>query len=330
MLRHPGPFSLTRRELLRGGISVAGAALLGPLVPDWIAGPASALAQPAKGAPDQFAQMRAQMGAIPITPVKLGERLTLLSGPGGNVVVLTGSDGKIVVDTFVQPAWDALTKAMQELGKEPVKALIDTHWHFDHTDNNAQFRKAGAAIVAHDNTKTRMAQSHQVLGATLPASPPEALPTQTFKATHSIDANGEQVALAYIPPAHTDTDITIRFAKANVIHLGDLFFNGLYPFIDASTGGKINGMIAASDSILKIVDANTKIVPGHGPLGDRAALTKYRDVMVTVRDRVQKLKTAGRTLDEVIAAGPSKEFDEAWGKGFMDPKTFVSIVYGTL
>lgn len=328
MVRQPGSFLLTRREMLRGGLAFTGAALLAPLVPDWITGPLAAQ-QPAAGG-DPLAQMRAQMGAMPIQTTKLGDRLTMLSGPGGNVVVLTGSDGKIVVDTFVEPAWESLNKSMAELGKEPIKALIDTHWHFDHTDNNAQFKKAGAAIVAHENTKTRMSETHQLLGMKFPASPPEALPTQTFKTTHNIDANGEQIVLAYIPPAHTDTDITIRFAKANAIHLGDLFFNGIYPFIDASTGGKINGMIAASDSILKAVDANTKIVPGHGPLGDRAALTRFRDMMVTVRDRVQKLKTAGRTLDEVIAANPSKEFDEAWGKGFMDPKNFISIVYGTL
>jgi cyclase len=327
MVRQPGSFLLTRREMLRGGLAFTGAAFLAPLVPDWIACPLAAQ-QPAAGA-DPLAQMRAQFGALPIQTTKLGDRLTMLSGPGGNVVVLSGSDGKIVVDTFVQPAWEALNKTMAELGKEPIKALIDTHWHFDHTDNNAQFTKAGAAIVAHENTKTRMSETHQLLGMKFPASPPEALPTQTFKTTHKIDANGEQIALAYIPPAHTDTDITIRFAKANAIHLGDLFFNGSYPFIDASTGGKINGMIAAADSILKAVDANTKIVPGHGPLGDRAALTKFRDMMVTVRDRVQKLKTAGRTLDEVIAANPSKEFDETWGKGFMDPKNFVSIVYAT-
>jgi cyclase len=328
MVRQPGSFLLTRREMLRGGLACTGAALLAPLVPDWIAGPLAAR-QPAAGA-DPLAQMRAQMGALPIQTTKLGDRLTMLSGPGGNVVVLTGSDGKIVVDTFVQPAWEPLNKTMAELGKEPIKALIDTHWHFDHTDNNAEFKKAGAAIIAHENTKTRMSETHQLLGMKFPASPPEALPTQTFKTTHNIDANGEQIVLAYIPPAHTDTDITIRFAKANAIHLGDLFFNGLYPFIDASTGGKINGMIAAADSILKAVDANTKIVPGHGPLGDQAALTKFRDMMVTIRDRVQKLKTAGQTLDEVIAANPSKEFDETWGKGFMDPKSFIAIVYGTL
>jgi cyclase len=161
-------------------------------------------------------------------------------------------------------------------------------------------------------------------------SPPEALPTETFKDKHTLDANGDQIQLAYVPPAHTDTDIYIRFSKGDVLHLGDLFFNGMYPFIDAGTGGRINGMIAAADTVLKVVSEKTKIVPGHGPLGDKSALTKYRDMMATIRDRVQKLKTAGRTLEEAVAANPTADLDAVWGKGFLDPKTFVTIVYNTL
>jgi len=133
-----------------------------------------------------------------------------------------------------------------------------------------------------------------------------------------------------VPPAHTDTDIYVRFTKGNVIHLGDLFFNGMYPVIDGGTGGSINGMIAAADAMLKNVDDRTKIVPGHGPLGDKAALTAFRDMLVTVRDRVQKLKTSGRTLEEVLAANPTKDLDPVWGKGFLDPKSFVTVVYNTL
>lgn len=320
--------TLTRRQLLRRGAAVTGAALVAPLVPAWVT--RAVAGQAAQAPADPLAQMRSQMGSAPIEVVKLADRLSMLSGPGGNLVVLTGPDGKIVVDTFVQPAWDRLVKTLDGLGSGPIATLIDTHWHFDHTDNNENFRKAGAAIVAHDNTRARMSQSHELLGMKLPPSPAGALPTRTFADTHAIDANGERLALGYVQPAHTDTDIYIRYTKANVIHLGDLYFNGFYPFIDAGTGGSINGMIAAADTMLKLVDASTKVVPGHGPLGDRAALTVYRDMMVTVRDRVQKLKTAGRTLDEVIAAAPSKEFDAKWGGGFMDAKSFVSLVYGTL
>jgi cyclase len=133
-----------------------------------------------------------------------------------------------------------------------------------------------------------------------------------------------------IPPAHTDTDVSIRFAKANVLHLGDVFFNGGYPFIDAGTGGNIAGMIAGATKAVALSDAQTKIVPGHGPLADRAALTRYRDMLVTVRDRVQKLKTSGRTLAESVAAKPSADLDATWGKGFVQPDFFVTLVFNTL
>ncbi len=270
------------------------------------------------------------MGAIPIQATKLTDTLMLLMGPGGNVVVLHGPDGKIAIDTFVQPAWDGLEAELDKLGTAPITAAVDTHWHYDHADNNAGFRKAGAAIVAHENTRKRLTQTHTLLGMEFPASPPDALPTRTFTSTHAMDANGEQVALGYIPPAHTDTDIYIRFAKADVLHLGDLFFNGMYPFIDASTGGSIGGMIAGATMALNMAGRSTRIVPGHGPLGDGAALTRYRDMLVTVRDRVQKLKTAGRTVEQVVAANPLADLDATWGQGFMQAKDFLPIVYGTL
>jgi glyoxylase-like metal-dependent hydrolase (beta-lactamase superfamily II) len=320
-------FLLSRRQLLRTTGALAGATIAARMVPDWLVSDVTAFQA---AAADGLAQRRTQMAAAPLQTSKLTDRLTMLSGPGGNVVVSTGPDGKLLVDCFVQPAWPALNGALEGLGKGRVTAVIDTHWHFDHMDNNASLRKLGAAVVAHAKTKERLQQSHEILGMKIPPSPAEALPTQTFDTTHTMDANGEQLVLTYVPPAHTDTDITVRFAKSNVLHMGDLFFNGGYPFFDTTTGGRINGMIAAADAALKIVDAQTKIVPGHGPLADRAALTRSRDVMVAVRDRVQKLKSAGRTLEETIAAAPSKEFDAEWGQGFMDARSFVTLVYQTL
>jgi cyclase len=320
---------LSRRDLLRGGAIVAGGALL-PTFPEWLVTEGWA-AQPA-AATDQLAAARAGMAAAPIQTTRLTDALSMLSGPGGNVVVLNGPDGKVVVDTFVQGAWEKLKHALDAIGPMPLKAAIDTHWHFDHADNNAAFRAGGAAVIAHENTAKRMAERHEVtaINMVIPASPPEALPTVTFKDRHQLDVNGEQITLGYVPPAHTDTDIYIRFAKGNVLHLGDLFFNGMYPFIDASTGGSIGGMIAAADACLKLTDAGTKIVPGHGPLADVAALTTYRDVMVTVRDRVQKLKSAGRTAEETVAAKPTADLDATWGKGFLPPDAFVAIVFATL
>ena len=313
----------TRREWLRHLGLLSGGAVVATAWPDW----ALAFAhQPG----DQLAQMRAGMGATPITSASLGSNVTMLAGPGGNVAVLNGPDGKIVVDTFVQPAWTNLKAALDKLGNQKIATAIDTHWHFDHADNNGAFRKEGAQIVAHDNTRKRMSEAHELLGAKFPPSPADALPTVTFAATRTMSANGEQIMLGKIPNAHTDTDIYIKFQNANVLHLGDVYFNGMYPFIDASTGGSINGMIDGANFSMKLADASTKIVPGHGPLGDLAALTQYRDVLVTVRDRIAKLKKSGQSLKEVLAASPTKDLDATWGKGFMQPNDVLAIVYNTL
>ncbi|HYE88133.1 MAG TPA: MBL fold metallo-hydrolase, partial [Vicinamibacterales bacterium] len=300
------------------------------LTPDWVWARALNGVHALQPQGDQLAQMRAGMGATPITSTNLGPNLTMLAGPGGNVVVLNGPDGKVVVDTFVQPAWTNLKAALDKMGSQRIATVIDTHWHFDHADNNQSFRKAGAAIVAHDNTRKRLSESHDLLGAKFPAAPPDALPTQTFANMHKLDTNGEQIVLGYIPPAHTDTDIYIKFQKANVLHLGDVFFNGMYPFIDASTGGSIGGIIAGAELGAKQADNSTKIVPGHGPVADLPALNKYRDMLVTVRDRVAKLKKSGQTLQQVLAASPTKDLDATWGKGFMQPADFLTIVFNTV
>ena len=292
--------------------------------------PAPVTPPPPAPAVDALAEMRKGGGATPIEALKLTDSVVMFSGPGGNVMVLYGPDGKIVVDSFFQPAWERLKQSLDGLGHARITSLIDTHWHFDHVDNNENFRRAGAEIVAHENTPKRMSQSHQLLGMHIPPSPAAAMPTQTFAASHKLTANAESVELTYVPPAHTDTDIFIRFTKANVLHMGDVFFNGIYPFIDQSTGGTINGMISGVAQGLKAVDGSTKIVPGHGPLADRVALGKYQDMLVTVRDRVQKLKSSGRALEDALAAKPTKDFDEVWGKGFMPPDNFVTIVYSTL
>ena len=272
------------------------------------------------------------MGAAPIQAQPLAENLTLLSGPGGNVVVLNGPDGKLVVDTFLLPAWPKLQETLAGLGNAPVKTVIDTHWHFDHTDNNGNLHAAGATVLAHENTKTRMAESHDsaLLGLHIPASPADALPQQTFSSSQELQANGETVMLQYFQPAHTDTDIFIHFQKANVIHMGDTFFNRSYPVIDASTGGKINGMLAAADKILSLADNNTRIVPGHGPLGNKADLTMFRDMLVVARDRVQKLKTAGKSAAEIAASKPLADLDPVWGHGMLPSDLFVQMICSAL
>ena len=302
--------SLTRRQLLRSAVGSA------TLIPFASSSLADLLAADWQQVADPIDTYRAQMGATPIVTTRLGDNLSMLSGPGGNVIVLYGPEGKLVVDSFLQPAWRPL--------------LINTHWHFDHTDNNENFRKFGAAILSHANTKKRMSQTHDLLGMHFTPSSLRALPTQTFVDKHTQRMNGERVEAGRIPPAHTDTDAYVHFTRVNALHMGDVFFNGVYPFIDASTGGSINGQIAGATLGLKVSDKSTRIVPGHGPVADRTALTAYRDMLVTVRHRVQKLKASGRTLADVTAAKPTADLDATWGTGFMKADDFVAIVYNTL
>src|SRR6267143_3113915 len=316
----------SRREMLRVSATLAGSAFLAHLFPGTLL---RAYAQRAPSAADLVASMRAKFNAAPMETQKLADNVTMLSGPGGSVTVLNGPDGKFVVDTFVAPAWPRLKEALDGLGNAPLKYVINTHWHFDHTDNNAPLHAAGATVLAHENTKKRMSEPHDlpVFGLHLDPSPAGALPQQTFAASHKLEANGETLALQHLAPAHTDTDIYIHFQKANVIHMGDTFFNGMYPYIDSSTGGTITGMIAAADKILPLAGNYTQIVPGHGSLGNKADLAKFRDMLVTARDRVQKLKSAGKSAQEAVAEKPLADLDPVWGHGMLNSDLYVQVVY---
>jgi glyoxylase-like metal-dependent hydrolase (beta-lactamase superfamily II) len=322
----------TRREMLRGSAALAGSAFLAQLFPGSLLRAASASRAPQTASTaDRTAAFRMQMGATPIKSEKLTDKLTLLSGPGGNVVVLTGPDGKFVVDNFVSPAWSKLKDVLASISNAPVKYAIDTHWHFDHTDNNAALHAAGATVLAHENTKKHMSEAHDIpiLGIHFDPSPADALPQQTFTSNYKLQANGETLNLQYLAPAHTDSDIYVHYEKANVIHMGDTFFNRAYPFVDPGTGGKVKGMIAAADKILAIANNDTKIVPGHGPLGNKADLTSTRDMLLTAVGRVEKLKDEGKSWQEAAAAKPLADLDATWVKGFVTGELFVQIIYLT-
>jgi cyclase len=328
--------------MLRGSVALAGSALLAHLFPAALLRAAAAgNAQQAPSAADRLAYMRAWFNNFPMETKKLADNVTMFDGPGGAVVVLNGPDGKFVVDSFVAPAWPRLKEALDGLGNAPVKYVIDTHWHFDHTDNNAPLHAAGATVLAHENTKKRMSEPHDLpvlyrgpdgalAGLHFDPSPAEALPQQTFADSYTLQANGETLVLQHLAPAHTDTDIYVHFQKADVIQMGDTFFNGMYPYIDPGTGGKISGMIAAADKILSLAGNDTRIVAGHGPLGNKADLTKSRDLLVTLRDRVQKLKSAGKSAQEAVAEKPFADLEPVWGKGVINGDQFVQIVYLTL
>jgi cyclase len=325
----------TRREMLQTSATLAGTGVIsGLLLGSLLAEPkarAAALQQVATPA-DRLAQMRAQMSAIPLQTAKLRENIYLLSGPGGNMVVLSGADGKVLVDSSFASVAPKVKSAMEGFGGAPLKILINTHWHFDHTDGNEAMHEAGAVIIAHENTRKRLSTPQDVaaFGLHFDPSPVGALPQQTFTDGTKLYFDGEELTLAHIPPAHTDSDIYVRYEKGNVLHMGDVWFNGMYPFFDASSGGNINGMIAGAALGIAKADADTKIVPGHGPLGDKVALTKSHDMLVTVRDRVQALKAAGKSQQDAVAAKPTADLDAIWGKGMLNGDTFVTLVYATL
>lgn len=325
----------TRREMLRAGAGLAGAGVLAGLWPAGLLAGARArageLQQPSTSA-ERIAQMKAQMGAIPLVTTKLRENIYLLSGPGGNMVVLNGADGKILVDSSFFSVAPKIKSAMDGMGGSPLKTLINTHWHFDHTDGNEAMHQAGAVILAHENTRKRLSMPQDIaaFGLHFDAAPTDAWPQQTFTDGTKLYCDGEELTLAHFPAAHTDSDIYVRYEKGNVLHMGDVWFSESYPFFDASTGGNINGMIAGAAKGIALADADTKIVPGHGPVGDKVALGKSHDMMVTVRDRVQKLKTSGKTLQEAVAAKPTADLDATWAKGMVTGDFMTTLVYATL
>jgi len=311
---------LDRRRFLQAAGVLSGTALA------WHCTPAPLLALQAS----PLEEMRNQIGAQPLVTTKLNERMVLLSGPGGNVVVHHGPAGMIVVDGFVKPAWPKLKAALAAIGAMPLKSLIDTHWHFDHADNNSHFRDEGAGVIAHENTKRRLMQSHDVRGLHFDPVADDALPTQTFTAGLTLNFNGEQIDLRHVAPAHTDTDTFVRFPKADVLHMGDIFFNGNFPFVDVWSGGNLEGVIGAANLVLGMVDDKTKIVPGHGPVAGKADLAAYRDMLVTVRDAVVLLVKAGKSMEEAKAAKPLAALEAKWGGGFIKTDTMVELAWRSL
>jgi len=210
--------------------------------------------------------------------------------------------------------------------------VVNTHWHGDHTGGNENLGKAGALLVAHENVRKRMSteQFMGALGRKVEPSPEGALPVVTFTDAVTFHWNGDEIRAYHVPPAHTDGDVIIHFAKADVVHMGDVFFNGGYPFIDTSSGGRIDGVIAAAERVLGGIGEKTRLIPGHGPVGTKADLQAYRDGLKTLRDRIAKLKAEGKTRDQAIAAKPTADYDAKWGTGFMKGDTFTGLVYDSL
>jgi glyoxylase-like metal-dependent hydrolase (beta-lactamase superfamily II) len=266
----------------------------------------------------------------PIVTHRLRNNISVLEGSGGNVAVLTGPDGKVLVDAGIGVSRPQVTKALAGIGADPVSHLINTHWHFDHTDGNAWLNSTGARIIAQENTRKRLHEVQRVEDWDynfLPL-PPEGIPTEVFASDRALKLNGSSIALKYYGSAHTDSDISVTFTEADIVHVADTFWNGIYPFIDYSTGGSIDGMIAASDANLAATSDNTIIIPGHGkPVSNKAELREFREMLVTIRDNVAALKKQGRSRDETVAAKPTAAFDAKFGQFVIDPGFFTRLVY---
>ena len=258
--------------------------------------------------------------------------LHVLKGAGANVIAWTGSDGLLVVDTGNAASAPQLLEALARVSPGPVRLVVNTHWHPDHVGGNAALRRAGAEIIAHDATRARMT-SRQAMSAyeiEVPAAPRDALPIVTFDDTLSLHLNGTRVLLAHVPAAHTDGDLVVWWESANVVHLGDAYYAGEYPAIDVANGGSLAGTVAAIETTLSRTDARTVIVPGHGPVSNRAELAAYRDMLVTVGKRVRELVEQGNSVDEVLAARPTESFDERYGQAGIGAERFVRLLYADL
>ena len=269
---------------------------------------------------------------VQVRTVKAGEGVYMLQGAGGNIGVSSGADGVIIVDDQYAPLTDKIKAAIAAFNPGPIRFVLNTHWHPDHTGGNENLGKSGVVIVAHENVRRHMSAEQFItsFAQAVPASPKGALPVVTFTDAVTFYYNGDSIAAIHVAPAHTDGDVIVWFRHANVVHMGDTFFNGRYPLVDLASGGHLEGLIGAADRVLGMADANTKIIPGHGPLGDRVALQAYRTMLVTVRDRIKQAVAAGRTLDQVKAAKPTADFDAVWGSGRITPTLFVEILYQDL
>jgi glyoxylase-like metal-dependent hydrolase (beta-lactamase superfamily II) len=274
--------------------------------------------------------IKSEAAKAPINIHRLRGNVAVLEGSGGNIAVLTGPDGKLLVDAGISVSRPQIATALAALSADPVTQLINTHWHFDHADGNEWLHSVGARILAHENTRKHLSMAQRVedWNFDFPPASAAALPGDVFATEHTMKLNGVTIALKYYGPAHTDSDISVHLTDIDILHTGDTFWNGIYPFIDYSTGGSIDGTIRAADTNLAASTDNTIIIPGHGqPVSNRSQLREYRDMLVGIRENVAALKKQGKSLEDIVAAKPTAAYDDKWGNFVIDPAFFTKLVY---
>ena len=270
---------------------------------------------------------------VEMKTIDLGNRTYMIEGMGGNITAAVGDDGVIMVDGQFAPLHDKIQAAVAAVSKEPIRYLVNTHYHGDHTGGNEGFAKDGAVVTAHENVAKRLSAgtTNGLTGAKTPPAPQAAIPTRTYTTDLTLSIQGRKADLKHPVNAHTDGDTYVYFADANVLATGDVVSLGArYPNIDFANGGTIDGMIAATDIYLNLVDDGTKIVPGHGPLINKAGLATYRDMLMTARDRVAKLKADGESVDEAVAAKPLADIGARIGANEEQNANFVRVIYRSL
>jgi cyclase len=265
---------------------------------------------------------------VEIRTTKLGDTVYMLQGAGGNIGVSAGEDTVFIVDDQFAPLTEKIQAAIAKISPKPVQFVLNTHWHGDHTGGNENLGKAGAIIVAHENVRKRLSKDQfiDLIKSKEKALPKSGLPIVTFSSSINLHLNGEEIRIVHAPRAHTDGDAIVHFDTSDVVHMGDILWNGLYPFVDYSSGGSVTGVIAACDRVLAMTTGKTKFIPGHGPLATRADLLAYRDMLVAISARVHQAIVDGKTDEEIVKLAPSRDFDDKFGKGYMKPDKFVASI----
>lgn len=265
----------------------------------------------------------------PMKAVKLSESVYMLVGKGGNIGVSIGEDGTFLIDDQFATSTDSILKEIESLKGESPRFVINTHWHPDHTGGNENMGKGGAIIVAHDNVRKRLMEDNAIpaFQMTTQAYPKEALPTVTYAKGVTFHLNNDTVNVIHLGKGHTDGDSIVHFINDNIVHTGDLFFNGFYPFIDVDHGGSLKDMLQSINQILDLIDDKTQIIPGHGPVANKADLTRYRDMLQTAFNSLSELKKQGKTLTQAMALKPLASLDADWSRGMFTSEAWIGIVY---